>query len=57
MIIIYRAVLNVFREYKKLLQVNLKTYIYETCKDRKKKEKIFSIKLFFILVYISAAKQ
>ena len=37
----YRAFHNVLRDYKNLLQENLRTCIYETCTDRRKNSNFF----------------
>jgi hypothetical protein len=44
----YRALHNVFRDYKNLLQKNRRTCIYETCTDKRNNSKIcFPVSCFF----------
>jgi hypothetical protein len=56
--ILYRSFHNELRDYKNLLLEYRRTHIYETCTDRRNNSQFFfPSKLFFIVVYLSAARR
>jgi len=56
-VVLYRAFLNVLREYEKLLCENRSKRVYETCTDRRNNSIPPPAQSFFIVVHISAARR